>query len=142
MTTSEVKEYFKEIRREQSEVEHLAGMIRREELNFLPKAIVYDRERVQTSPDDILANKAAEIEEMERELRKSVVILMGKRARAEAKIIQLDNHAEREVMRYYYLDSLNGRLLSWDDVAQVMELSTASVFRIHGNALKNLSRVM
>ena len=46
MTASEVKEYFKEIRKEQQEVNHLAQMIRKEEIELLPKAIAYDKDRM------------------------------------------------------------------------------------------------
>lgn len=142
MTASEVKEYFKEIRKEQQEVNHLAQMIRKEELELLPKAIAYDKDRVQTSPEDMLAIKASGIAEMEKELQRSIAILKAKRAKAESHLIMLDDADEREVMRYYYLDSLGSRLYKWDDICQVMNLSISSVFRIHGHALVNLTKFM
>ena len=140
MTVCEVKEYFRQIRKEQLEIMHLAEMIQHEELTLLPKAITYDKEKVQTSPEDILANGAAEIVEMQEELGRSIVILKRKKAGAEAMIIRLENSDEREVMRYYYLDSIEGQLFKWEDVAEKMHRDKRQIFRIHGNALKNLSK--
>lgn len=140
MTVCEVKEYFRQIRKEQLEIMHLAEMIQHEELSLLPKAVTYDKDKVQISPEDILARSAAEIVEMQEELGRSILILKRKKAGAEAMIIKLENSDEREVMRYYYLDSLKGQLLRWEDVAEKMHRDKRQIFRIHGNALKNLSQ--
>ena len=142
MTPGAIKEYFRQIRREQLEILHLAEMIKHEELTLLPKAVTYDKDKVQVSPEDILARSAAEIVEMQEELGRSILILKRKKARAESMIIQLESSDEREVMRYYYLDSLDGRLLKWDDVATKMHREKRQIFRIHGNALNNLSKVL
>lgn len=142
MTISEVKEYFRQIRKEQLEINHLAEMIQHEELTLLPKAIVYDRDKVQFSPEDILARSAADIIEMQEELGRSILVLKHKKAGAEAIIIRLERSDEREVMRYYYLDSIKGKLLRWDDVADKMHLDRRQVFRIHGNALANLAKLL
>ena len=142
MTIGEVKEYFRQIRREHLEIDHLAQMIQHEELLLLPKAIVYDKDKVQVSPEDILARNAAEIIEMQEELGRSIILLKRKKVNAESLIIRLEKSDEREVMRYYYLDSLEGKLLRWDDVAEKMHISKRQVLRIHGNALTNLSKVL
>ena len=142
MTVCEVKEYFRQIRKEQLEINHLAEMIQHEELTLLPKAVTYDKDKVQMSPEDILARSAAEIVEMQEELGRSIMILKRKKAGAEAMIIKLENSDEREVMRYYYLDSIKGRLFRWDDVADKMHKDRRQIFRIHGNALKNLSQTI
>lgn len=140
MTTAEIKDYFKSIRREQLEIIHLAQMIHKEEAELLPRAIAYDRPKVQTSPEDHLAASAAKINKLDSQLRTSIDILNKKRARAEAMIIQLTDANEREVMRYYYLDTKNGRQYSWSDVGDAMDMSLRTVFRIHGDALVNLTR--
>ena len=119
---------------------HLAEMIEHEELTLLPKAIVYDKDKVQTSPEDILARSAAEIVEMQEELRLSIAKLKSKKAGGEAMIMGLDSSDEREVMRYYYLDSIQGKPLKWDEVAEKMHRDKRQIFRIHGNALSNLSK--
>ncbi len=137
-TVNEAKEYFRQIRKEQLEIIHLGKMIEREELTLLPKAIRYDTDKVQLSPDDILARSAAEIADMKEELQRSIVVLKEKKAKAESVLMNLDNSDEREVMRWYYMDSDGSRLLKWEDVAEKMNYNKRWVLKIHGRALSNL----
>lgn len=139
-TVNEVKEYFRQIRKEQLEIIHLGKMIEREELTLLPKAIRYDTDKVQLSPDDILARSAAEIADMKEELQRSIVVLKEKKAKAESVLMNLDNSDEREVMRWYYMDSDGSRLLKWEDVAEKMNYNKRWVLKIHGRALSNLTK--
>ena len=135
---NEVKEYFRPIRKEQLEIFHLEKMIEREELTLLPKAIRYDTDKVQLSPDDILARSAAEIADMKEELLRSIQALKEKKARAENVLMELENSDEREVMRWYYMDSEEKRLLKWEDVAEKMSYNKRWILKIHGRALANL----
>jgi hypothetical protein len=137
-TVNEAKEYFRQIRKEQLEIIHLGKMIEREELTLLPKAIRYDTDKVQLSPDDILVRSAAEIADMKEELQRSIVVLKEKKAKAESVLMNLDNSDEREVMRWYYMDSDGSRLLKWEDVAEKMNYNKRWVLKIHGRALSNL----
>ncbi len=139
-TVNEAKEYFRQIRKEQLEIIHLGKMIEREELTLLPKAIRYDTDKVQLSPDDILARSAAEIADMKEELQRSIVVLKEKKAKAESVLMNLDNSDEREVMRWYYMDSDGSRLLKWEDVAEKMNYNKRWVLKIHGRALSNLKK--
>ena len=139
MTTKEVKEYFRQIRHEQYEINHLAEMIKSEELTLLPSAIRYDKEKVQTSPEDILAKSVAKINTLEQELALSMSNLKLRRARAEAMLSKLESSDEREVMRWYYM-SIDGRnLYTWDDVAARMAYTKRWILKIHGNAIRNLA---
>ncbi len=137
-TVNEAKEYFRQIRKEQLEIIHLGKMIEREEMTLLPKAIRYDTDKVQLSPDDILARSAAEIADMKEELQRSIGVLKEKKAKAESVLMNLDNSDEREVMRWYYMDSDGSRLLKWEDVAEKMNYNKRWVLKIHGRALANL----
>ena len=139
-TVNEAKEYFRQIRKEQLEIFHLEKMIEREELTLLPKGIRYDTDKVQVSPEDILARSAAEIADMKKELLRSIQVLKEKKARAECVLMNLDNSDEREVMRYYYMDSEESRLLKWEDVAEKMNYNKRWVLKIHGRALANLTK--
>ena len=136
---NEAKDYFRQIRKEQLEIFHLSSMIEREELTLLPKGLRYDTDKVQVSPEDILARSAAEIADMKKELCRSIWTLKEKKAMAENKLMELDNSDEREVMRWYYLDSDGSRLLKWEDVADKMNYNKRWVLKIHGRALANLT---
>lgn len=137
---NEAKDYFRQIRKEQLEIFHLSSMIEREELTLLPKGLRYDTDKVQVSPEDILARSAAEIADMKKELCRSIWTLKEKKAMAENKLMELDNSDEREVMRWYYLDSDGSRLLKWEDVADKMNYNKRWVLKIHGRALANLTK--
>lgn len=139
MTTKEIKDYFRQIRREQFEIIHLTEMIKSEEQSLLPSAIRYDREKVQTSPEDVLSKSVAKITELEREYAESLVTLKSNKANAEAMLKDLDNPDEREVMRWYYM-SFNGRHpFTWDDVAVRMAYTKRWILKLHGNAIMHLS---
>lgn len=139
MTVGEIKEIFKQVRKAQIEIRHILRLIEREELTLLPKAIRYDRDKVQVSPDDILARSAAEIADMKEELGKSFYMLRCKMGYAESLIAKLDDTDEREVLRYYYLDNnASGGLMTWAEVAEIMGFNERTIYRLHGSALVHL----
>lgn len=141
MTVNEIKIFFRQIRTEQAEINHLSRMIKQEEMLLLPKAITYDKDKVQSTPEDKFSAICAKISDMQEELEQSVFNLKGKQAKAERMIRLLEDPDEREVMRWYYMTTDNGRLLTWQDVAIRMNYYRSHIFRIHGNALVHLSKV-
>lgn len=143
MNVNEVKDYLRQIRREQIEINHLKELIENEWFTLLPKGITYDKDRVQVSMEDLLAKSAAEIEDIRSEMGKSIIMLYRKKVKAEAYIRQLEKTDEREVIRWYYLSTNEkDELLVWDDVSEKMHREKRQIFRIHGNALKNLTKIM
>ena len=142
MTVAEIKKIFQQVRKEQLEIVHLETMIRNEELGLLPSGIRYDKDKVMVSPDDKFSEICARISDMQEQLGESIFKLKKKQARCESLIIQLEDSDEREVLRYYYLNTDKGKLLRWDDVAKVMNYDIRSIYRIHGQALVNISKVV
>lgn len=140
MTVNEIKDFFRQIRREQSEINHLSRMIKQEEMLLLPKGIVYDKDKVRSSPEDKFSEICAKISDMQEELERSIFDLKTRQARAEKMIRLLEDPDEREVMRWYYMSTDNGRLLTWQDVAIRMNYYRRHVIRIHGNALIHLEK--
>lgn len=140
MTVKEIKEFFRQIRREQGEINHLGRMIKQEELLLLPKAIVYDKDKVQVSPEDKFTEVCARISDMQEEFGRSLAKLKTKQMEAEKMIRSLEDPDEREVLRWYYLTTENGRLLTWQEVAVHMNYYKRHVIRIHGNALIHLEK--
>lgn len=138
MTATEIKNFFRQIRKEQNEIAHLAMLIQQEENMLLPKAIVYDKDKVQVSPEDKFSDICARISDMQEELGKSIVKLKVKQMTAERMIRNLSDPDEREVMRWYYMTLYDNRPLTWQDVAIRMNYYRRHVIRIHGNALAHL----
>lgn len=139
MTVNEIKDFFRKIRKEQNEIAHLSAMIKSEELALLPKAIVYDKDKVQVSPDDKFSEVCAKISDMQEELGMSIMRLKEKQIRAELMIRNLEDPDEREVLRWYYLTLYENRPLTWQQVAIRMNYYRRHVIRIHGNALQHLA---
>ena len=139
MTVNEIKDFFRKIRKEQNEIAHLSAMIKNEELALLPKTIVYDKDKVQVSPDDKFSEVCAKISDMQEELGMSIMRLKEKQIRAELMIRNLEDPDEREVLRWYYLTLYENRPLTWQQVAIRMNYYRRHVIRIHGNALQHLA---
>ncbi len=139
MTPNEVKAWFSQIRKEQYEINHLKQMIRTAELGLLPSGIAYDKDKVQTSPEDTMSKVIAKALDMQKELELSISVLQQKQIEAEKAIQKLDDSDEREVMRYYYMDTEQGKPLTWEQVAIRMNYYKRHVLRIHGRALINLA---
>ena len=140
MTVNETKAFFQQIRKEQREIIHLASLINKEEMNLLPKAIVYDKDKVQVSPEDKFTQICSKISDLQEEMGQSIVKLKEKQIRAERLIRELEDPDEREVMRWYYLTVENSSLLTWQQVAIRMNFYCRHVLRLHGNALAHLSK--
>lgn len=138
MTATEIKNFFRQIRKEQNEIAHLAMLIQQEETMLLPKAIVYDKDKVQVSPEDKFSDICARISDMQEELGESIVKLKAKQMTAERMIRNLSDPDEREVMRWYYMTTYNNRPLTWQEVAIRMNYYRRHVIRIHGSALAHL----
>lgn len=138
MTATEIKNFFRQIRKEQNEIAHLAMLIQQEETMLLPKAIVYDKDKVQVSPEDKFSDICARISDMQEELGESIFKLKVKQMTAERMIRNLSDPDEREVMRWYYMTLYDNRPLTWQDVAIRMNYYRRHVIRIHGNALAHL----
>ncbi len=134
-TVSDVKDFFREIRKEQTEVYHLQKMIHELELSLLPQGIRYDKDRVQTSPKDKMLEVAAKAAAYEKKLNVNLCKLIAKKQKAEKLIASLDSAEERTLMRLYYTETNNGLLYRWDDVAYYMGYEKRHILRLHGDAL-------
>lgn len=136
----EIKDFFKNIRHEQAEIQELKNLIQEKELELLPRGIRYDSEKVQVSPDDITSRICAAITDLEMELGRQIMILAKNQIVAEQMIKKLDDPNERRVMRYYYLTTIEGQLPTWNQVAIRMNYYESYVKKVHGKALANLAK--
>lgn len=139
MTQQELKTFFGRIRKERYEIEHLRELIRSAKASLLPSGISYDRDKIQTSPDDTMSKIMAKAVDMQKELENGIASLQERHIEAEKLIQSLDNSDEREVMRYYYLDTDNGRPLTWEQVAIRMNFHARTVYKVHDRAINNMA---
>ncbi len=136
----EVKQFFKDIRKEQAEIQELKNLIQEKELELMPRAIRYDGVKVQVSPDDTTSRICAVISDLEMELGRQILILARHQIVAENKIKKLNDPNERRVMRFYYLTTIEGQLPTWNQVAIRMNYYESYVKKVHGRALINLAK--
>lgn len=135
----EVKQFFRDIRREMAEIQELKNLRQQKELELMPRAITYDGDKVQVSPDDTMSKICAALVDLDMELGRQIMILTKHQIVAEQMIQKLDDPNERRVMRYYYLTTIEGQLPTWNQVAIRMNYYESYVKKLHGSALFHLS---
>lgn len=101
------------------------------------KGITYDRDRVQTSPENHMEVAFARIDEERKKLAdQSVRYAEAVRVRLD-RITQLDNPAYSEVLSLRYIDlDRGGRLKTFEKIGRKMGYSEKQVRRLHGYALE------
>lgn len=133
-----VKEYLRQIKREQIEICRLQEQIDTAEASLLPKAIRYDLDKVQTSPEDPLYAVLSEVEEYKKEMVKRTHRLILRRRKAIRMLDQLKDSRQRQVLFLYYLDP---GLLTMDQVAEKMIYSEREAWRKHDAAISKLENM-
>jgi hypothetical protein len=138
-TIGEVKKYFRTIRFEQLEIMRMLEMIERKETGLLPRAIVYNKDKVQTSPEDFLAKNEAEIVDLTKLMQEKAAELRKKKMEAEKIVESIECPGERDVMRMYYLSlKKDYRLHRWEEVAAKLGYTMRHTLRLHSDALEKI----
>ena len=132
------REYFKQIKREQIEIVQLQEKIDTAEASLLPKAIRYDLDKVQTSPEDPMYDVLAEVEEYKKEMLKRLHRLILRRIKAIRMLDQLSDTRQRQALFLYYLDP---SLLTMEQVGEKMIYSEREAWRIHDAAMAKLEKL-
>lgn len=132
------REYFKQIKREQIEIVQLQEKIDTAEASLLPKAIRYDLDKVQTSPEDPMYDVLAEVEEYKKEMLKRTHRLILRRRKAIRMLDQLSDTRQRQALFLYYLDP---SLLTMEQVGEKMIYSEREAWRIHDAAMAKLEKL-
>ena len=112
--------------------------LRRQELRscLLPSGITYDRDRVQTSPEDSMARIMAEVDEIDSQIdalqrARALEILRISRV-----IDQMDDPREVTVLDAYYL----GRR-SMQEIAEHLHYSERHVYRLRSEGVAKMSQM-
>lgn len=132
------KEYMEQIRNVRREIRLLQEQILRDTVYASNvKAIRYDVDRVQTSPDgDRMADIISGIVGAEDKLYKKVKDLMKREDEARTYLLQLNEEQERVLVLHYFND------LKWDDVAEQTGYSLSRVYEIKNGALNDLTELL
>ena len=143
MTTKEAFEYLGQIRRVEREMQRLELAIQQASFSLLPGAIRYDKERVNTSPDDMMTKTYAEIDEMERELKanykrkteylKEIYGTIERIMPEETESQQI----EKNIVTMYFV----GRK-SIQEISDELNYSTRHTYRLRNRGVKTFAEVM
>lgn len=132
------KEYMEQIRNVRREIRLLEEQILRDTVYASNvKAIRYDVDRVQTSPDgDRMADIISGIVGAEEKMYNKVKYLMQKEEEARGYLIQLKEEHER-VLVLHYLEGLK-----WEDVAVKVGYDDKYIYDVKKTALDELTKLL
>ena len=134
MTTSEAYAFLNSIRKIENEIVKL--QLQHDELQscLLPKAITYDGDRVQTSPEDKMLEIASRVLDMEKEIRDLKQRKAKRIVEVNNAIARLDNDTEQVILLGFYV----GRLSAYK-IADLVHYSVRGVYKAKHRAVVHLS---
>ena len=134
MTTREAYDFLNSVRR--TEIEILKMQLKHDELQscLLPKAITYDGDRVQMTPEDRMGEIAAQVADLEKQIaalkcRKAELIV-----EVNAAIVKLDSDVEQLVLLGFYVGRMPG-----PKVAEIVHYTTRGVYKVKHRAVVHLA---
>lgn len=95
------------------------------------KGIVYDADKVQTSPVDTMSERVGALVDLERRFADTIVELERTRSEVLDTIHTLDNEPMEQMLYLRYLKHMN-----FYDIAAEMEYSLSGLHKLHGRALR------
>lgn len=128
----DAKTFFRNIRLERREIRILTEQIYAKEMDLLPSGIRYDRDQIQTSIEDHMTEKLAELGDYERKREKLLKSLIKRQSQAIDMVARIPDSKQRQVMEIYYFDINNP---TWDDISSEMGYERRYILKIHGEAL-------
>lgn len=132
------KEYLSQINRYNAIIQN--KMIEIEQLRDLAsgiKGICYDKDRVQTTPTDRMAEIVSEIVEVEEELKQAVTVYLAKKKNIINTIEQVENDDAYNLLHKKYVE--NKKLY---EVAADMDISYESARQLHKTALYRVETII
>ena len=108
----DAKTFFRAIRLERKEIRILNEKIYAREMDLLPSGIRYDKDNIQTSIEDTMTAKLAELGDFEQKRKDLLKTLSARQAQAIEIISRIPDTKQRQVMEIYYFDTSNP---TWDD---------------------------
>lgn len=94
-------------------------------------AIRYDKDKVQTSPQDYMTMAIADLVELEKQIREAETDIEDMKGQAYIVVRQMHEPEQRAVIEWYYLNGL-----SMIDTAEHLNLSERSAYYLREDALK------
>ena len=99
-------------------------------------AIRYDKDHVQTSPDDYLAMAMNDIIKLEQQIEKGEADVEKRKGKAYAIVRQMEKVEQRALIEWYYLNGL-----SMIETSERMSISERTAYYLRDDALESYGRL-
>ena len=100
-------------------------------------AIRYDKDRVQTTPDDYLAQAMADIIEIEKQIEKEENNIEKKKGKAYGVVRKMETAEQRVLIEWYYLNGL-----SMQETAIRMSIAERTTYYLRDDALEEFGKLL
>lgn len=136
MTTKEAYAFLNSVR--QIEADIVKKQLQHDELQscLLPKAITYDKDKIQTTPSDMMSETAALVLDLEKDIRKLYARKAQLIVEINDAISRLDSDTEQMILLGFYV----GRLPA-SRVADLVHYSLRGVYKAKRRAVMHLAEV-
>ena len=104
------------------------------------KAILYKRDRVQTSVQNRFDSIMSDLLEAENDYATTIKLCTKKTRIRENQIAQMDDDRHEEILRLRYIEEKNGRQLTINEIRRTMSISYDRARHLHGEALSAFDR--
>lgn len=126
-------EYMMQVRKIELRIKRISLQIEELESALLPQGIRYDKDKVQTSPEDVLPKIAGKIQELEKQrtqlARERALLLLE----MQDMIDRIENELERLILEAYYLSRLSMR-----EIAEMIPCSIQHAYRLRKRGLQHI----
>ena len=105
--------------------------------NMLPKGVRYDRDKVQTSPEDPMTIFAVKIDELEHELLDMKTKYDKAWAEISTTISKVDNDAAKTILAKRYIGGKR-----WRTIEDEEYISESQLFRLHRIGIESVQKIL
>lgn len=135
MEQREIYLYLGKIRNLHRREKQLREQITDLRMCLLPSGISYDKDKVQTSPEDMTLKVFAQLDEVECKLQRVVFQIYEARTAITNRVFILPAK-ERQVLLLYYVDCWNMRM-----IADRLHITERHAFRLKNNGISMLQKI-
>ena len=100
-------------------------------------AVRYDKDRVQTSPQDYLAMSMADIIEIEKQIEEDEASIENMKGQAYSIVRKMEKPEHRALIEWFYLNGI-----SMPDTADRMNMSERNAYYLKDEALESFGAIM
>jgi len=100
-------------------------------------AIRYDKDRVQTSPNDFMTMAIADILEIEKQIKEDESSVENIKGKAYAIVRQMKSSEHRALIEWFYLNGI-----SMIETAERMSMSERTAYYLRDDALEEFGKIM